>query len=148
MRGEAVCLWQCCCCHWHVHLLLLVRRGCAVDVGAGLVCPCGVFRWCCKVPELATITTVETTVWSANGCTNAVRASSRQQWLVSRSRWLPAGGHAGHCGVVEAHGRSGHGTSSASAGGLSGVKSCVSVLGWERPVPGCRAVREQRLSVK
>ena len=30
-------------------------------------------------------------------------------------------------------------------------RSCyqvVCVLGWERPVPGCRAVREQRLSVK
>ena len=67
MRGEDVCLWRCCCCHWHVHLLLLVRRGCAADVGAGLVCPCGMFRWCCQVPELATITRVETTVWSANG---------------------------------------------------------------------------------
>ena len=55
-------------------------------------------------------------------CMNAVRASSRQQWLVSRSCWLPAGGHAGHYGVVEAHGRSGHGTSSASTGGLSGVR--------------------------
>ena len=53
-------------------------------------------------------------------CTNAVRASSRQQWLVSRSRWLPAGGHVGQCGVVEGRGRSGHGTSSASAGGLAG----------------------------
>ena len=51
---------------------------------------------------------------------NAVRASSRQQWLVSRSRWLPAGGHVGQCRVVEGHGRSGHGTSSASAGGLAG----------------------------
>ena len=27
-------------------------------------------------------------------------------------------------------------------------ESCVSVLGWERPIPDCRAVREQRLSVK
>ena len=25
------------------------------------------FGWCCQVPELATIKTVETTVWSANG---------------------------------------------------------------------------------
>ena len=52
------------------------------------------------------------------------------------------------CWPLWSGGRSGHGTSSASAGGLSGVKSCVSVLGWERPVPGCRAVKEQRLSVK
>ena len=52
-------------------------------------------------------------------CMNAVWASSQQQWLVSRSRWLPAGGHVGGYGVVEGHGRSGHGTSSASTGGLA-----------------------------
>ena len=53
-------------------------------------------------------------------CMNAIWASPRQQWLVYRSCWLPAEGHAGWCGVPEAHGCSGHGTSSASAGGLAG----------------------------
>ncbi len=41
------------------------------------------FGWCCEVPELATITTVETTIWSANGV---------RTWfgpLLDNSGWCP-----------------------------------------------------------
>ena len=54
-----------------------------------------------------------------------------EQWLVSRSRWLPAGGHVGQCGVVEGHGRSGPGTSSSSAGGLAGSCGQLYLGVWE-----------------
>ena len=100
------------------------------------------FGWCCEVPELATITTVETTIWSANsvrtrfgplldnsgwcpgpvGFLQADMLASVEWWKVTGApvMLLPAGGHVGRCGVVEGHGRAGHGTSSASAGGLAG----------------------------
>ena len=41
------------------------------------------FGWCCEVPELATITTVETTNWSVNGV---------RTWfgpLLDNSGWCP-----------------------------------------------------------
>ena len=41
------------------------------------------FGWCCQVPELATITTVETTVWSANG------VRTRFGPLLDNSGWCP-----------------------------------------------------------
>ena len=79
------------------------------------------FGWCCEVLELATITTVETTIWSVNGI------RTRFGPILDNSGWCP-----GPVGFLQADMLAGVEwrkvtgapvmacTSSASAGGLAG----------------------------
>ena len=79
--GVAVQWWWWCCC-WHVHLLLLVRQGWGLDVGAGLVPRVWAMLSGSKAGDGYSVRDHRL---ECEWCRNAFLASSQQQWQVSMS---------------------------------------------------------------